>query len=70
MQNDSRVRLCGVLASSHDDYVLRTEDGNVWRFKRTLDADLLEGRRVTLEGTRIGLDRLCVEWMGEPPPVF
>ncbi|MBB4642646.1 DUF5818 domain-containing protein [Rhizorhapis suberifaciens] len=64
MPRGTRHTITGRLGQSARGYVLRVDDGGVWTLDpdRTLHRWL--GKRVTVEGERIGFDILSVERIG------
>lgn len=60
-----RKRVSGVLNHGGRGLNILTDAGDLWVIDREdVDPNLL-GRRVTVEGTQSGYDRLQVEWIGE-----
>jgi len=60
-----RKRVSGVLSHGGRGLNILTDAGDLWVIDREdVDPNLL-GRRVTVEGTQSGYDRLQVEWIGE-----
>jgi hypothetical protein len=64
MPMGTRHRLTGLLLSSARGIILRLDDGGVYALDAASSAEELLGRRVTVEGTRSGFDRIDVEWIG------
>lgn len=60
----SRHRETGQLTTSARGLILELDDGGIYALNAEADAAELVGHRVILEGTRSGLDRLNVEWIG------
>lgn len=60
----SRHRVTGILLDSARGLVLEVDGGGVWALDAHGSARKLLGRRVTVEGTRSGFDRLDVDWIG------
>ena len=50
----------GLLLRQRGRLILLREDGGIWRLSADAEADQLLGRRVRLEGIRIGFDLLDV----------
>lgn len=44
--------------------MLRLDDGGTYALDLDRNARTLFGRRVTIEGTRSGFDRIDVDWIG------
>ncbi|MDP9412522.1 MAG: DUF5818 domain-containing protein [Pseudomonadota bacterium] len=59
----TRHRLKGLLLDRRRGLVLQVDDGGVWALDTEPEANRLVGRRVVVEGTRSGFDRLDVEWI-------
>ena len=60
-----RKRVSGVLNHGGRGLNILTDAGDLWVIDREdVDPNLL-GRRVTVEGTQSGYDRLQVAWIGE-----
>lgn len=64
MSFGSRHRETGQLTTSARGLILELDDGGIYALDAEPDATDLVGHRVILEGTRSGLDRLNVEWIG------
>lgn len=63
--SNRRKRVSGVLNHGGRGLNILTDAGDLWVIDRDdVDPNLL-GRRVTVEGTQSGYDRLQVEWIGE-----
>lgn len=63
MPTGSLHRLEGHLRRSPRGLLLRVADGGVWVLDCDPDADALVGKRVKVEGTRNGFDRIDVAWI-------
>lgn len=63
----TRHRVTGQLNSSPRGYVLRVDDGGVWALDAPLTVEQHLGHRVIVEGTRVGFDRLEVDWVSAEP---
>lgn len=63
MPMGSRHRLTGMLLSSSRGLILQVDDGGTYALDTPRSAHKLLGLRVTLEGVRVGFDRLDVEWI-------
>lgn len=59
----SHHRLEGRLTQSPRGLLLRLEDQGIWALDTDPDAEALIGKRVKVEGTRSGFDRIDVEWI-------
>jgi hypothetical protein len=69
MSIGDRHRLSGTLLTAKRGPILQIADGGVWALDIDHDHLNLIGRRVTIEGTRSGFDRLAVDWIVlEAPP--
>lgn len=60
-----RKRVSGVLNQGRRGLNIVTDAGDLWVIDTESVDPMLLGRRVTVEGTQAGLDRLNVEWVGE-----
>lgn len=71
MPKGSRRELTGMLLNDRGRLFLRVDDGGTWRLQTDPRAFGQVGRRVSLEGIRVGFDLLDVEavWpAGEAKP--
>ena len=59
----SRYRLEGQLRNARRGLLVQVDDGGVWALDADPDAKALVGKRVKVEGTRSGFDRIDVEWI-------
>ena len=59
----SRHRLEGQLVKATRGLLVRVDDGGVWALDADSKAIALVGKRVKIEGTRSGFDRIDVEWI-------
>ena len=59
----SRYRLGGQLSKARRGLLVHVDDGGVWALDADAAVDALVGKRVKLEGTRSGFDRIDVEWI-------
>lgn len=44
--------------------MLEADDGSIWILEIGTDLELQIGKKATVEGNQVGLDRLAVEWIG------
>ena len=44
--------------------MLEADDESVWILEIGTDLELQIGKKATVEGNQVGLDRLAVEWIG------
>jgi Protein of unknown function (DUF5818) len=63
--SNRRKRVSGVLSHGGRGLNILTDAGDLWVIDREDVDSYLLGRRVTVEGTQSGYDRLLVEWIGE-----
>ena len=63
MPMGSRHRLEGQLMNAPRGLLVHVEDGGVWALDADDGARALVGKRVKVEGTRSGFDRIDVEWI-------
>jgi Protein of unknown function (DUF5818) len=63
--SNRRKRVSGVLSHGGRGLNILTDAGDLWVIDREDVDPYLLGRRVTVEGTQSGYDRLLVEWIGE-----
>lgn len=62
--HSKRMRLSGMLGQGGRGPHLTTDEGDLWVLE-VVDFDpALVGRRVTVEGSLAGLDRLQLDWIG------
>ena len=59
----SRYRLEGQLSKTRRGLLVHVDDGGIWALDADDAASALVGKRVKLEGTRSGFDRIDVEWI-------
>lgn len=59
----SRHRFEGHLGKARRGLLVHVEDGGIWAIDADADASALVGKRVKVEGTRSGFDRIAVEWI-------
>ena len=59
----SRHRFVGRLGLARRGLLVHVEDGGVWALHADADATALVGKRVKVDGTRSGFDRIDVEWI-------
>jgi hypothetical protein len=64
MPRGTHHRLTGVLLDSQRGPVLQLDDCGAYALDLDGEVTHLIGRRVTVEGSRSGFDRLDVEWIG------
>ena len=64
MPQGTRHRIEGLLLNSKRGLVLQVDDGGVWALDHDPHAAQLVGLRVIVEGTRSGVDRIDVDWIG------
>lgn len=60
----SRKRVSGMLGCGRRGLILTTDDSELWVVDTDDDVARLIGRRVMVEGTAAGLDRLRADWIG------
>ncbi len=60
----SRKRVFGILGRGPRGLILTTDDSELWVIDTVDDVAQLVGRRVIVEGTAAGFDRLKVDWIG------
>lgn len=60
-------RFTGRLLNSRRGLLLQTDEGAVWALDLRDEGPGEVGLRVTVEGTRTGFDRLCVDWIAPIP---
>lgn len=60
----SRKRVSGMLGRGRRGLILTTDDSELWVVDTDDDVARLIGRRVMVEGTEAGLDRLRADWIG------
>ena len=63
MPMGTRHRLVGLMLTSKRGPVLEVDDGGVWALDLDPSDKQFIGKRVTLEGTRSGFDRIDVDWI-------
>ena len=60
----SRKRVFGILGRGPRGLIVTTDDSELWVIDAVDDVARLVGRRVIVEGTAAGFDRLKVDWIG------
>lgn len=61
----SHHRLEGLLLRSMRGLLLHIDDGGVWTIDHDSRAAKFVGRRVIVEGTHSGFDRMDADWIGQ-----
>lgn len=64
MQRGTRHRVTGLLENSTRGFVLHIDDGGIWALDDDRSLGEWLGKRVTVEGIRIGYDLLAVDYVG------
>lgn len=64
MPRGTRHRITGLLGESARGFILKIDDGGVWTLDHDRSLGKWLGKRVTIEGIRMGFDLLAVDYVG------
>lgn len=66
MSSGDRIRVSGHVKQSRRGTIIKTHDGLVWALEADDVIDLPSQGNATVEGVKIGFDRIKVDWC-QPP---
>ncbi len=64
MSSGERIRVSGQVRQSRRGKIVKTDDNTIWVIEVPDDIEFPGSGSVIVEGTKIGFDRLRIDWFG------